>query len=367
MITHLKLKNFTVFKEADLEFSPGLNVIIGENGTGKTHLLKLGYIFSNAWHTLVKNQSVISDQKVERYFSDRLQNIFKPDKVGSLTTTGSDGKSNVSALVSGSIPTLSIRIPNEPEGSSLPDDIKWEFSFSNRSIDKVVLQDRLTVNAIYGKGLYIPSKEMISFFEGFLSAYEKRELQFDETYRDLALHLSSTKLKIPPTFIKQQELKSLSTDVGGTLKLEGGKFYLVSSGSKLREITLVAEGIRKIATLLHLLENGSLEVGDTLIWDEPESNLNPKLIKDLALAILFLCKNGIQVVIGTHSLFLLREIEIITSQKQFKDIPQRYFALGKAGDTVTVEQGDSVDDINPFVMLDEALAQSDRFMDAGND
>jgi len=366
MIKQLSLRNFTVFKEADLTFSPGLNVIIGENGTGKTHLLKLGYIFSNAWHTLVKNQSLVSDQKVERYFSERLQNIFKPDKVGNLTTTGSDGKSNVSTLVSGNIPTVSIRMPNEPETLPLPDEIKWEFSFSNRSIDHVVLQERLTRNAIYGKGLYIPSKEMLSFFEGFLASYEKREFQFDETFRDLALNLSTTKLKTPPAFIKKG-LKNLSVDVGGTLKLEGGKFYLVSSGSKSREITLIAEGIRKIATLLYLLENGSIEVGDTLFWDEPESNLNPKLIKDVAVAILFLCQNGIQVVIGTHSLFLLREIEILTSEKQFKAIPQRYFALGKKGDTVTVQQGNSVDEINPFVMLDEELAQSDRFMDAGND
>lgn len=366
MIKQLSLRNFTVFKEADLTFSPGLNVIMGENGTGKTHLLKLAYIFSNAWHTLVNNQSLFSDQKVERFFSERLQNIFKPDKVGNLTTTGSDGKSNVSALVSGNIPSVSIRMPNERETQSLPDQIKWEFSFSNRSIDNVVLQERLTSNAIYGKGLYIPSKEMLSFFEGFLASYEKREFQFDETFRDLALNLLTTKLKKPPEFIKRG-LNNLADDVGGTLKLEGGKFYLVSSGSKSKEITLIAEGIRKIATLLYLLENGSLEVGDTLFWDEPESNLNPKLIKDLAVAILSLCKNGIQVVIGTHSLFLLREIEVLTSQKQFKDIPQRYFALGKAGDTVTVEQGDSVDDINPFVMLDEALAQSDRFMAAGND
>jgi len=298
-----------------------------------------------------------SKERVESYFSERIKQVFKPDKIGGLTTSESDGKSSVGFWYC-------------PPGKdrSILEENDWRFSFSNRSKEKISCEGYLFSDANnYGKSIYLPSKEMISFFEGFLSAYEKRELQFDETYRDLALHLSSTKLKIPPTFIKQQELKSLSTDVGGTLKLEGGKFYLVSSGSKLREITLVAEGIRKIATLLHLLENGSLEVGDTLFWDEPESNLNPKLIKDLAVAILSLCKNGIQVVIGTHSLFLLREIEILTSQKQFKDIPQRYFALGKAGDTVTVEQGDSVDDINPFVMLDEALAQSDRFMDAGND
>ena len=35
------LKNFTAFGESRLRFSPGLNVIVGENGLGKTHLLKL--------------------------------------------------------------------------------------------------------------------------------------------------------------------------------------------------------------------------------------------------------------------------------------------------------------------------------------
>jgi AAA15 family ATPase/GTPase len=369
MIKHLKLRNFTLFNEAELEFSHGLNIIIGENGTGKTHLLKMAYIFSNVWHNLVKDKSSISDQKVEGYFSVRLRNVFKPDKIGSLTTTDSDGKSRVSASVFGSIPTISIRMPHESETTTVSDDINWEFSFSNRSKDNIVienLQDRLTSNAIYGNGVYLPSKEMVSFYEGFLAAYENREFQFDETYRDLALNLSANKLKNPPKFIKS-DLKQLHSDVGGNLKLEGGKFYLVTQGSKPREITLVAEGIRKIATLLHLLENGSLKVGDTLFWDEPESNLNPKLIKDVAVTILCLCQNGIQVVVGTHSLFLLREIEILTSQKQFKAIPQRYFALGKNGDAVTVKQGNSVDEINPFVMLDEELAQSDRFMDAGND
>lgn len=365
MLKHLKLQNFTAFRDVQLSFSPGLNVFIGENGTGKTHLLKMGYLFSNAWHHLVKNQNLISDQKIERYFSEHIRDIFKPDKLGSLTHTNSDGKSSVSATLIGSIPTVYIRTPNDPEIiAPVSDDIAWQFSFSNRSKDNVVLdkvQDRLTTNASYGKGVYLPSKEMISFFEGFLALYEKRETAFDETYRDLALHLSATKLKKPPAFI-QQGLKDLSTDVGGTLKLEGGKFYLAASGVKAREITLVAEGIRKIATLLHLLENGSLEIGDTLFWDEPESNLNPKLIKDVAAAILFLCQNGIQVVIGTHSLFLLRELEILSSQKQYQAIPQRYFALGKSENCVNVQQGDSVDEINPFVMLDEELAQSDRFI-----
>ena len=40
MITQLKLKSFAAFTELDIDFSPGINIIIGENGTGKTQLLK---------------------------------------------------------------------------------------------------------------------------------------------------------------------------------------------------------------------------------------------------------------------------------------------------------------------------------------
>ena len=40
MLTRLMVKNLTVFAEAESQFAPGLNVIVGENGTGKTHVLK---------------------------------------------------------------------------------------------------------------------------------------------------------------------------------------------------------------------------------------------------------------------------------------------------------------------------------------
>ena len=42
-IQKIILENFTVFKNAELDFCNGVNVLIGENGTGKTHLLKWLY------------------------------------------------------------------------------------------------------------------------------------------------------------------------------------------------------------------------------------------------------------------------------------------------------------------------------------
>ena len=42
-ITRVKLENFTVFENLDLEPSPGINALVGANGTGKTHLMKVCY------------------------------------------------------------------------------------------------------------------------------------------------------------------------------------------------------------------------------------------------------------------------------------------------------------------------------------
>ena len=44
-IESLTLENFTVFENATFDFCPGINVLIGENSTGKTHVLKAIYSF----------------------------------------------------------------------------------------------------------------------------------------------------------------------------------------------------------------------------------------------------------------------------------------------------------------------------------
>ena len=66
----------------------------------------------------------------------------------------------------------------------------------------------------------------------------------------------------------------------------------------------------------------------------------------------------------THSLFLLRELEMLLEQQRFKPIQQRYFALAPGDDGVAIQQGDRIDDVDPLVALDEELEQSGRFLDS---
>lgn len=108
MINNLYLKNFTAFKEADLKFSPDLNIIIGENSTGKTHLLKLGYLFCNAWPGLMENNHTLGKQRTEEYFGQRLQGLFKPLKIGNLSCSDGNGKTIVTADVKNALKNINI-------------------------------------------------------------------------------------------------------------------------------------------------------------------------------------------------------------------------------------------------------------------
>ena len=40
IIKRIKLENYTVFEDHQIEFDPGINIFIGENGTGKEMLAR---------------------------------------------------------------------------------------------------------------------------------------------------------------------------------------------------------------------------------------------------------------------------------------------------------------------------------------
>jgi predicted ATPase len=125
----------------------------------------------------------------------------------------------------------------------------------------------------------------------------------------------------------------------------------------------LAEGYRKMAMLARLIANGTIQAQSYLFWDEPESNLNPRLIKLMAQVIHALCRSGVQMFIATHSLFLLRELEILQSGDQ--QFATRYFGLSKDPEGVQLLQGDHIDEIGAIAALEESLMQSDRYLVMG--
>ncbi|MBO1926314.1 AAA family ATPase [Thiomicrorhabdus sp. 6S2-11] len=349
MLNSFKVKNLTVFSEADFSFSSGLNVIIGENGCGKSHILKSVYalIAASAEEGRKPNANAPTKTSLQKNYADKLVNVLRPETLGRLARRKQGRERCELSLVF--------------EESSL----NCSMGFATSSKSEVQI-DVLNQSWQLKSPVFLPTRELLTLYPGFVSIYDNHYLEFDETYRDACLLLGAPALKGPREKQAASLLKPLEEAMGGRVVLDAnGRFYLSLPGAGKMEMPLVAEGLRKLAMLARLIATGSLLDKGYLFWDEPETNLNPKLVKLVAQVILHLCNNGIQVFIASHSLFLLRELEILSQQKAFRKIPQRYFSLRAGDDGVVVEQGDSVEDLHTLVTLDEELAQSDRFMEIG--
>ena len=149
--------------------------------------------------------------------------------------------------------------------------------------------------------------------------------------------------------------------IGGAVEFDGDKFYLLQDNAPRLDMNLAAEGIRKFAMLAQLLYNGSLIQKTTLFWDEPESNLNPALLRQLASIVTELARHGFQIILATHSMNLLKEFHILSREKEKGDLPIRYFGLNaRPGHATTVTAQDDFEYLPDVVALDVELQQADK-------
>ncbi len=330
MLKSLTIKNFTVFAEARIEFSPGLNVIIGDNATGKSHLLKLGY---SILHTLAKPG--------KQSLADKLYAVFKPKSLGHLNRNGSGRqRTQIRALMD---------LPNNRTESVA-------FSFAKNSRTEVKLEQ--TINPIRFKKVpvFIPSREVLTLHPEITALYEERFMTIDETHYDLCQALNLPLLrKLPPKL--NEIIQPLENELGGKVRMDKmGHFYLDMPKRGKVEMALVSEGFRKIALLVYLIQNGSLS--HTLFWDETEANLNPRIMVKVANALAALAQYGIQVILTTHDLFLMNELSLLIESTP--KMPGQFLSCRPEKGGIVVEQGSVLEDLHTILVLEEALAQDDR-------
>jgi predicted ATP-dependent endonuclease of OLD family len=348
MLNNLNIKNFTVFPSANLQFSKYLNVIVGENGSGKTHLLKVAYsALATSWEESRKpTSSTPTKALMQTRLADKLINVFRPESLGRLARR-KQGRER-----------CDIKLLFEDK------QFNFEFSFSTNSKTEVLIE-KVPKGWLDTSPAYIPTRELLSIFPNFVSVYEGHYLEFEETWRDTCILLGYPLQRGTKEKRIQELLAPLETSMGGSIELDkNGRFYLKNERGRF-EMPLIAEGQRKLAMLARLIATGVLMDKGFLFWDEPEANLNPLLIKQVAQSIVSLSKIGIQVFIATHSLFLLRELEILMTDQQNIELNSRFFGLHFSDDGVVVNQGDTIDEIGDITTLDEELAQSDRFISSG--
>ena len=297
-IKSLKLKEFMLFEDLEIDWSSNINIICGENSTGKTSLLKVMYAtikpFSNGQ---LKNRT---KEQVSEEVLKKIQGVFRPDemKIGRLVKRK---RGSNQAKIQLSLKT------NEKNIEEL------EIEFGSRKEKHLDLKTTLKENTSKFDPVYIPPKEMISATEHFQTLYEEYHLDFEEMYYDLAKLLDRPLKRGANTQEQLAVLKSFEEIVNGNIIQKDKKFYLKVKGKGEFEMGLVSEGYRKLATILYLISSGSLNKNSILFWDEPETNMNPKMAKSIVEAIVELAKMGVQIFITTHDYFIQQAFNMIAT------------------------------------------------------
>lgn len=329
-VNRLLLKNFTIFEDAEFNFCSGINVLIGANDTGKTHVLKVLY---SILHTLEWASEENQNQN-QVALENKLLGVFKPDGLKSLVKRNSIGGAEV-VLGYGK---TTVRFQITPQNTAT---LSYE-KFSNPDFS-----------------LFLPPHEWLAVSEGFASLYANRELAFDETYYDFSLALDAPPLKGQKLKEVQSLLSLVQKAIGAKVEKRDGRFYLRSSKAVL-EAHLSSEGYRKLAGIAYLISNGSLIKNSILFWDEPEANLNPKMIIRVVELLKELMDSGVQIFLATHDYLLSQELSLLSEYNPKAKV--NFFSLYRPDEnsSIVVNQGEVLSEVINNPILEEFAAHYDR-------
>ena len=355
-ITRLKLERFTAFEALDFEPSPGVNVLVGANGTGKTHLMKVAYAACDVSKTgagfaekivrvfmpsggairrLVKRRGTGASCDVRIHRGDRrLQLSFSTD-------TKAAGSATVAGASDWSVdPVESVYIPVEEMLANAPGLRSLQAQSEGIYAD---ILDRAYSPALRGP---MPRERirLLTILQKAIDGkvHERNEEFPDYTQRSAcALGSMETRAQAP----RKPVIPCHSRDLSAVIPAKAGihsnqelldsrfrgndgmkesiypsfvcnqeEFFLRGRKTDL-EFSLLAEGLCKIGLLWLLIQNGTLPEGSVLFWDEPEANLNPKLFGVVVEVLLELQRMGVQIFIATHDYAVLKEFDLQTKEK----------------------------------------------------
>jgi len=340
MIDRLQIQNLTTMSRLEIDISPKMNVIIGANGMGKTHLLKAAYGLSSVANDL-QIQKTLAVEESRRHATEKITRLFRPmdNKLGRLHRWGQKEDTEISATWA--------------DGTSFAMRFSANATYANLS------GDPKQTSVSIGSPIFIPTKEVLSFLNGVTNPGADRntiDQIFDDSYQDILRKLAipkddeaSQRINRDPRF--GSLFPSIGNAAGGIFEIDkGGLRFLpgqygdkrVADQPKLGVLhetvfkrttkedvsgSMTAEGFRKIGMLQHLLANRSLDPGTTgtLFWDEPECNMNPRLMRLLVEILLVLSRSNQQVVVATHDYVLLKWFDLLCDSSRGDHV--RYHAL----------------------------------------
>ena len=268
MFTRIELTNFAAFAQLDWPDHSAMNVIIGENDTGKSHLLKILYAFGRSITDYYKKKDGPQPISWAESFNRKLLWTFQPNKF------------NDQYLVKNGKETLKIMawigeqyLPYSVSRESLikhTEDGESRFEIPRIGITPAINQ--VESIGLVGRTVFLPPKEILTAMQAIEATRERIEIAgFDDTYTDLIEDFRAS-----PTYGRiESGLKNIPDKIKNILSggeiVEKGLEFVFKRGAEEYSMSQTAEGFKKIGILSRLILNRSLTKGSILLVDEPEA------------------------------------------------------------------------------------------------
>lgn len=294
MIKNFSLKNFGPIVQAEGNNLGNINLILGENSTGKTFLLKALYSTIRSHEEARKGHN---NQDTSEVLSDKLYWTFQTEKLGDIVTRGEGNRLTASL--------------------TLKDNSSIAYSFGRETTKKTPLShNNLTQRS--ANSVFLPPKEVLSLTDViYKSSVIDKLFGFDATYVDLvtALNIPTQKGRNHDAFaISRQSLEKMFS---GKVEFDTStNTWFYRKGNSRFTMMATAEGIKKVAILDTLLGNRYLSKDSIIFIDEPESALHPTAIVEFLNIIKVLAGAGMQFFLATHSYYVIKKLFLIANEEK---------------------------------------------------
>lgn len=176
---------------------------------------------------------------------------------------------------------------------------------------------------------YIESPLYIHLLDSLLSASTFREIS-DKRRIGLKpmipVHIKDIAEKINAArYIHEDDIQELMIDDKGAFVFKDRSLYYQKDGVLYSPIN-VASGLKAFGLIQLLLETNVINERKMLIWDEPENHLHPKWQVAFASVLVDLAKNGVPVVISTHSPYFVQGIRYFAAKQDIEKYVNYYLA-----------------------------------------
>ncbi len=303
----LQLKNIGMIKEANVKID-GLTVIAGENDTGKS--------------TVGKALFLLLDEVKTQYATiigiDKNKNPLTQDVFLRTFLYGSpfDKENKIFKIFKHTLPSSEFKLKENNKSISFQVDT---YIKPIKTKEQYTLLLDLTPIFIESPLIW----NFTDFFRDIAQVESQMNIKLDYPYlmKDLnfKLHIKSASNGLD---IKEK----ITSLMGGEFKKDDSDHYYFYKGDKKIELVNTATGIKTFGIFQVLSQNNWLNKDTVLILDEPEVHLHPKWQLEMAKIIVELVKNGVKIVVNSHSPYMIEALKRYAEVENVYDKTNFYLA-----------------------------------------